>query len=120
MKASRERPTIAALLVAFTTSLLTWAMTALPDSVPSEVATSGYVLVVGLVAVAVGKAAQGQLLGRWLGAKAPWAHDTHQSAVAYALSLDPDVHGDQRDQLLAKLGVEDERHALKLIGVDDG
>lgn len=115
---SRERPTIGTLATAFTTAMLTWLAGLVPDTVPPEVATTGYALAVALVAVAIGKAAQGQILSRWLGAKAPWSSDTHQAAVAYALSLDPDVHGDERDLVLSKLGVDGEAEALRLIGLD--
>lgn len=114
----RNRPTIATLVIAFLVTVINWLVDYLPDVIPTEVVTSGYALVVALLALAVGKIAQGELLGEWLGQTSPWAHQTHAAATAYALSLDPDVHGEERDLLLAKLGVEDERHALELIGVD--
>lgn len=52
-------PTVAALAVAFVTKLLDWATMVLPESVPDGVVESGYVLVVALAAVAIGKVAQG-------------------------------------------------------------
>lgn len=55
---STNVPTLATLAVAFLTALVTWALDAIPATVPDEVVGSGYVLVTAAVAVAVGKLAQ--------------------------------------------------------------
>ena len=113
---SRERPTIATLTVAFLVTVANWLAEFIPSSVPTEVVNAGYALAVALVAFGVGKVAQGQL--PWLNKTAPWAHDTHAAAVAYALSLDPAVHDGERDLLLRNLGVDGEKEALSRIGVE--
>ena len=113
-----NRPTVGTLVVAFATALLGWALEAVPATVPTEVVATGYVLAAAAVAVAVGKAAQGQIGKRWLEDEAPWAHDTHAAAVAYALSLDVDEHGDELEILLHRLGVGSSQDAAALIGLN--
>lgn len=84
MNPSTNRPTVATLLVAFAVSVLSALADLIPPSVPVEVVATGYTLTVAVVAVAVGKAAQGQLLAGWLGETAPWSHEAHERAVAEA------------------------------------
>lgn len=118
---SRERPTIGALLVAFLTALVTWGFDYLPDGIPAEVSGSAYVLVLALIAIAVGKAVQGQWLKGLLDANAPWAHDTHAAAVAYAFTVDPAEHplyGEHVDEQLRAAGVGDLAEARRLIGLE--
>ena len=109
---SRNRPTLGTLLTAFLVSLVTWAWTLLPDTIPVEVATSGYALAVAVVAYLVGQAVQ------HLGDRAPWADDTHRAAVAYALSLDPAHHADELDGILNRLGLDSVDEAAIRIGLD--
>ena len=116
--ANSNRPTIGALVVAFTTALMGWALELVPDTVPTEVSATGYVLAVTVVAVAVGKAAQGEVLRSWLEAEAPWAHDNHAAAVAYALTLDRSEHAEDLDRLLPLAGVSSVDEAARLIGCD--
>lgn len=87
----------AARLTAFRESLASWVWTLLRCTIPDEGATSGYALAVGLVGQAV----------RHVGDRAPWAYSTHRAAVAYALSLDPDVHGDELQQVPERFGLDD-------------
>jgi hypothetical protein len=84
MNPTQNRPTVATLLVAFLVSLLNAGLTLIPASVPPELVASGYTLAVAVIAIAVGKAAQGQFLGGWLGETAPWSHDAHVAAVEQA------------------------------------
>jgi hypothetical protein len=112
---TRERPTLGALLTAFLTALVTWGLSAVPDTVPDQVVDAGYALVLFGIAVVVG-----QLVQR-LGARAPWAVDSHATAVAYALTLNPDDHPLDREQLdahLAALGIDDVAEVRRRIGLD--
>lgn len=117
---SRERPTIATLLVAFLTGLVTWGFDYIPDAVPDQVTGPGYVLVLAVLAIAVGKAAQGEWFKGLLEATAPWAHDTHTAAVSYALSLDPAEHplyGEVADEQLRAVGIRDLDEARARLGL---
>ena len=84
MNPSTNRPTVATLLTAFAVSVLNALLNLIPASVPPELVASGYTLAVAVIAIAVGKAAQGQLLKGWLGETAPWSHDAHMAAVEQA------------------------------------
>lgn len=84
MNPTTNRPTLATLLTAFVVAVLSALADLIPPSVPTEVVASGYTLAVAVVAVAVGKAAQGQLLKGWLGANAPWSGPAHDAAVEQA------------------------------------
>jgi hypothetical protein len=118
MTLSRERPTIGALIVAFLTALVTWGYDLVPDAIPEPVASAGYALVLAAVATVVGKAVQGEWFTRLFGDHAPWADQTHGAAVALALSMDPDIHPDELQLLLQRLGVGTLEEARELIGMD--
>lgn len=115
MDPHRNRPTLATLLTAFVTALLSWALTAVPESWPNEVTASGYALALAVVAVVIGRAAQ--VVGR----HAPWAADTHTAAVAYALSLDPAEHpiySADADEQMHAVGIDDMADARTRLGLD--
>ena len=84
MNPSTNRPTVATLLVAFVVSLLNAALTFIPPAVPPEVVATGYTLAIAVIAIGVGKVAQGELLGGWLGETAPWSDEAHMEAVEEA------------------------------------
>jgi len=84
MNPSTNRPTVATLLVAFVVSLLNAALTFIPPAVPPEVVATGYTLAIAVIAIGVGKVAQGELLGGWLGETAPWSYEAHMEAVEQA------------------------------------
>lgn len=109
---ARNRPTIGTLVVSFVTALLSWGYQHIPETVPVEVRTTGAALVIALVAYGVGQLVQ------HVGDRAPWADDTHRAAVAYALSLDPEAHGDELAAVLAHLGLDDLDEAARIIGLD--
>lgn len=112
---TRNRPTIGAALVVFLVELLDWIRDLLPPSVPDGVVDTGYAFVVALVVVAIGQAVQR------LGKTAPWAHDTHTTAVAYALTLDPDEHpiyAGAADEQMRAVGVEDLADARRKLGLE--
>ena len=90
MDPTRNRPTVATLLTAFAISLLNALLDFIPPSVPAEVVAAGYTLAIAVIAIGIGKAAQGQLFGGWLGETAPWSHEAHERAVAEARQ-DPTV-----------------------------
>jgi hypothetical protein len=91
MNPSTNRPTVATLLTAFLVSALTAAQTFIPPWVPPELVATGYTLLIALIGIGVGKAAQGQFLGRWLGETAPWSAEAHARAVAEAAGQDVTV-----------------------------
>jgi hypothetical protein len=118
--ANRNRPTIAALIVAFGTELIRWGFTFIPPDVPPGVTGTGYALAIALFGVAVGKAAQGELGRRWLEARAPWADDTHRLATAYALLHDPDSHPEEVQALLDRLGLDSPDEVYQQVGALPG
>lgn len=85
MDPTTNRPTVATLLTAFAVSLLNAVLDFIPPGVPAEVVAAGYTLAIAVIAIGIGKAAQGQLLKGWLSETAPWSHDAHQRAVAEAV-----------------------------------
>lgn len=91
MNPTTNRPTVATLLVAFAVSLLNALIDFIPPSVAPEVVATGYTLATAVIAIGIGKAAQGELLKGWLGETAPWSHDAHQRAVADAAGQDPAI-----------------------------
>ena len=84
MDPSTNRPTVATLLVAFAISLLNALLDFVPPTVPPEVVATGYTLLTAVIAIGIGKVAQGQLLAGWLGETAPWSHEAHERAVEQA------------------------------------
>ena len=111
---SRQRPSIAAtvtgLLAPLLVALAGWAVTAVPDTVPSDVVAQLEIVARGLGLLAGGGLgwAAGQIAQRLT-----WPDQTHRAAVAYALALD----GPARDEALEALGIT-RREAAELIGVD--
>lgn len=84
MNPTTNRPTIATLLTAFAVSVLSALVDLIPASVPAGLVGSGYTFAVAVAAVAIGKAAQGQLFGGWLSETAPWSAPAHEEAVRQA------------------------------------
>ena len=84
MNPSTNRPTVATLLTAFAVSVLNALLNLIPASVPPEVVATGYTLAIAVIAIGVGKVAQGELLGGWLGETAPWSYEAHMEAVEEA------------------------------------
>lgn len=109
---SQNRPTLATTLAAFLAALAGWGVDSLPASIPGEVIGTGYALVLLVIGLVVGQAVQ------WLGRNAPWAANTHAAAVAYALTLDPNAHRAELEQLLTRLGVGSIEEARRLVGLD--
>ena len=84
MNPTNNRPTVATLLTAFLVSILSAASTLIPPTVPPEVVATGMTLAIAVIAIGVGKAAQGQWLSGWLGETAPWSYEAHLQAVEQA------------------------------------
>ena len=84
MNPSNNRPTVATLLTAFLVSILTALSGLIPPTVPPEVVATGMTLAIAVVAIGVGKAAQGEFLSGWLGETAPWSYEAHMEAVEEA------------------------------------
>ena len=84
MNPSTNRPTVATLLTAFAVSVLNALLNLIPASVAPEVVATGYTLAIAVIAIGVGKVAQGELLGGWLGETAPWSYEAHMEAVEEA------------------------------------
>lgn len=80
MNPIQHPPTYAGLATAFLTALLTWAWAHVPEVVPAEVATTGYVLAVAVLGGLVGKFAE-----RWT-----WADEKVQTEF---ISPARDDHG---------------------------
>ncbi len=81
MNPSTNRPTVATLLVAFAVSLLNALLDLVPPTVPPEIVATGYTLLVAVIAIGIGKAAQGEVLKGWLSETAPWSYEAHRQAV---------------------------------------
>jgi hypothetical protein len=107
---STNRPALASAAAAFVGALIAWGADALAGRVPDTVVTSGTVLLLLIAGAAIGGATQ------YVGRKAPWAFDTHVSAVAYALSLDPAQHQAELEAALRHLGVDSIEDAERIIG----
>ena len=84
MNPSTNRPTVATLLVAFIVSLLNALLDVIPPTVAPEVVAAGYTLALAVIAIGIGKAAQGELFGGWLSETAPWSAESHERAVEQA------------------------------------